>query len=73
MIDTFGVPEYWSDKLGALEDAGNGMLRTVRCIERNGVLVPVFSCVMPAIAVLKDGPRYRETCMKIVGGIISAH
>jgi hypothetical protein len=53
MIDTFGVPEYYSDRIGDIEDAGNGMIRVVRCIERHGVLIPVFSLVTPAIAMLR--------------------
>jgi hypothetical protein len=66
MLDCVGVPEFYSDKLGALEGAGNGMVRAVRCIERNGVLIPVFSCVMPAYGVLKDGPRFREMCLRVI-------
>jgi hypothetical protein len=66
LLDTFGVPEYYSDRLGAIEDAGSGMVRTVRCIERHGVLIPVFSCVTPALVLLKDGPRFREMCLQII-------
>jgi hypothetical protein len=69
MIDTFGVPEYFADKIGAIEDAGHGMVRIVRCIERQGILIPVFSLVTPAVAMLQEAPRFREmanriTCME---------
>lgn len=66
ILDTFGAPEFWSDRIGEIEDAGNGMMRIVRCIERHGVLIPVFSCVTPAISVIHDGPRFREVAMRIV-------
>jgi hypothetical protein len=66
-IDTFGVPEYYSDHIGALEDAGNGLIRIVRCIERNGVLIPVFSFVTPAISILRDAPRFRTMANKVAG------
>lgn len=73
MLDTFGVPEFWSDRLGAVEDAGNGMVRTVRCIERNGVLIPVFCCITPAVAMLRDGPRYKDICLKVINETAPAH
>lgn len=71
MIDTFGVPEYYSDRIGAIEDAGCGMIRIVRCIERHGVLVPVFSCVTPALGILQDQPRFREIARKVVFGAMA--
>jgi hypothetical protein len=72
MLDLFGVPEFWADRIGAIEDAGFGMMRVVRCIERNGVLVPVFSCVTPALGVLQDNARFREIAQQIVRKEMSA-
>ena len=51
--------------VGAIEDAGSGMIRVVRCIMRGGMLIPVFSAVIPAISILEDAPRFRETAKKI--------
>ena len=66
MLDTFGVPEFYSDRIGSLEDAGNGMVRAVRCIERKGVLIPVFSYITPAVCIMKDALRFREIAEEIV-------
>lgn len=73
MLDTIGVPEFYSDRLGTIEDAGNGMIRSVRCIERGGVLIPIYSCVVPAITMLRDGPIYRAMSMKVVGMAAQTH
>jgi hypothetical protein len=67
MIDTFGVPEFYSDRLGEIEDAGNGLIRVVRCIDRHGILIPVFSLVTPALSTIQEAPRFREIAIKIVG------
>lgn len=73
MLDTFGVPEFFTTHLGALEDAGGGMLRVIRCIERRGVLIPVVSVIMPALNVLQDSPRFREVTQKVARGEMAAH
>lgn len=73
VLDCAGVPEFYSDRLGSLEDAGNGMLRIVRCIERRGILIPVFSFVMPALAVLRDSPKYQEVAQQIMVGAMALH
>jgi hypothetical protein len=65
LIDTFGVPEYFCPMLGAIEDAGDGMIRIVRCISRNGVLIPVVSCIIPAHSVLQVDPVLREVALKM--------
>ena len=53
ILDTFGVPEYVATHIGAVEDAGFGLIRIIRCIERNHVLIPVVSIVIPAMSVLE--------------------
>lgn len=53
MLDDAHVQEVFYTHIGAIEDAGSGLVRIVRCIERHGVLVPVLSTVSPAISVLK--------------------
>ena len=68
VLDCIGVPEYFTTHIGAMEDAGNGMIRVVRCIERGGVLIPVLSVVTPAVSVLQDAPRFREMAKKIAMG-----
>jgi hypothetical protein len=78
VIDCFGVPEYFVTHVGSIEDAGGGMVRIVRCIERNNVLIPVFSMVTPAIGMMRLGPIMREFCEHMVEqemrvGALSAH
>lgn len=66
-LDCVGVPEFFVTHLGPIEDVGNGLIRVIRCIMRNGELVPVFSCVQPAASLLKLGPVFRERALEIVG------
>lgn len=53
MLDTIGVPEFFVTHAGSIEDAGDGLVRVVRCVVRHGVLVPVYSTISPACHVLK--------------------
>lgn len=53
MLDDAHVQEFFYSHIGAIEDAGSGLIRIVRCIERHGVLVPVISTVCPALSALK--------------------
>lgn len=66
MLDTFGVPEHFATHVGKMEDAGNGMMRVIHCIQRNGVLMPVCTLVRPASAVLMICPELREFAMRIM-------
>jgi len=64
-LDCVGVPEFYATHLGAMEDAGAGMIRFVRCISRSGMLIPVFSCVTPAIGLVTDLCAVREFAKKV--------
>jgi len=68
MMDCVGIPEYFVTHIGAIEDAGNGMIRVIRCIKRGELLIPVVSCIVPAIAMLIASPILREAAQKIVRG-----
>jgi hypothetical protein len=46
---------------------GRRGIRAVHCIERRGVLIPVFSLVTPAIARLQQESHFRELANKIAG------
>jgi hypothetical protein len=52
MLDTVGVPEFYADHVGEMEDMGDGLMRVVKCIKRKGVLIPVYSFVAPATRFL---------------------
>jgi hypothetical protein len=52
-IDTFGVPEHFASNVGLIEDAGDGMVRLVYCVNRQGVQIAVCSNVVPARAILR--------------------
>lgn len=73
ILDCVGVPEFYSDRLGALEDAGSGMLRVVRCIERRGILIPVFSFILPAVSVLEECARCQDVARQIMMGAMALH
>ena len=72
-LDCVGVPEYFATHMGAIEDAGAGMVRFVRCISRHGVLIPVFSCVTPALGLVVDLVAVREFAKKVACGDCIAH
>ena len=64
VLDTFGVPEYYADRLGGIEECGNGMVRCVRCVQRHGVLVPVYSVIVPACTLIQESAVIREIANK---------
>ena len=64
VFDTFGVPEYYADRLGDIEECGNGLVRCVRCVERHGVLVPVYSVIVPACCLIQESATIREIANK---------
>ncbi|UQD69231.1 hypothetical protein JEY40_24765 [Bradyrhizobium japonicum] len=66
MLDDAHVQEIFYTHFGPMEDAGNGMVRIVRCIERHGVLVPVISTVCPALAALKLSKDVNEFTRRIL-------
>ncbi len=52
MADAFGAPEFFYTTIGKTEDAGGGCVRIYCCVERQGVLVPQFTVIMPATSLL---------------------
>jgi hypothetical protein len=66
MLDAIGVPEFFVTRVGAIEDAGEGMVRVVRCVERHRVLVPVYSTITPACHILKVAPDLMAFARKIL-------
>jgi len=68
VLDTFGVPEFFTTHLGEIEDIGNGLVRVIRCTKRNGVLIPVFSQVIPAAAVLESLPTVTNMARMVLRG-----
>jgi hypothetical protein len=66
MLDDAHVQEIFYTHIGSIEDAGTGLVRIVRCIERHGVLVPVLSTVSPAISVLKLSKDANEFARRIL-------
>ena len=65
VLDCMGVPEFFSTHIGSIEDIGSGLIRIVRCVERNGELIPVFSCVMPAMSVLNNWTVLRDLVERV--------
>lgn len=66
MLDDAHVQEVFYTHIGAIEDAGSGLVRIVRCIERHGLLIPVLSTVSPAMSVLKLSRDANEFARKIL-------
>lgn len=63
-IDTVGVPEFWASSIGQMEKAGDGLVRFVVCVERHREVIPVFTFVMTALAVLNIAPDIQAFCRK---------
>ena len=66
MLDTIGVPEFFVTHIGAVEDAGDGLVRVVRCVVRHGALVPVYSTISPACHILRLAPNVMDFARKIL-------
>lgn len=66
MLDTIGVPEFFVTHIGAIEDAGDGLVRVVRCVVRHGALVPVYSTISPACHVLRLAPEVMDFARKVL-------
>lgn len=73
MLEGIDVPEIFSSHLGGLEDAGDGLIRVIRCVRRRGMLIPVINIIMPAHGILEDGPRFREMAHRIMRGALASH
>ena len=65
VLDCVGVPDFFVTE-AIMEDAGSGMVRTIRCIKRRGILIPVVSYVAPAAAVLKIAPLVTNFSMEVL-------
>jgi hypothetical protein len=72
MLDDVHVQEIFYTHIGSIEDAGSGMIRIVRCVERHGLLVPVLSTVSPAISVLKLSKDANDFARRILREHIGA-
>lgn len=73
MLDTFGVPEFYADQIGAIEDIGSGMIRVVKCVKRQGALVPVYSFIAPAMSFLHDGEQMRAFAERMLRVDLHTH
>lgn len=67
-IDTFGIQEFFVTHM-MLESAGDDLIRCVRCVERNGVLQPVFSYVSPVASIRRNSPIF----VRFVEGLHGHH
>jgi hypothetical protein len=45
LAEVIGLPVYWIDSV-IPEDAGNGVVRVINCVTRNGVLIPQFEALI---------------------------
>ena len=66
MLDAVGIPEFFVTHVGEIEDAGDGLVRVVRCVQRHNVLVPVYSMISPACHILKLSPDVMEFARKVL-------
>lgn len=64
-IDITGIPEFFFCH-NELEDAGDGLIRIVRYIKRNGIIQPVCSTVSPALSVMNLGKEAYEFARKVL-------
>lgn len=58
------VPTYYiTDVLQ--EDAGGGNIRIWNCTRRNGILIPQFEVIIPALSLLAVGKKVADFAQKI--------
>jgi hypothetical protein len=65
-IEMLGVPEFYADRFGGIEHAGNGVVRLVRSAQRGGMIVPVVTIVSPAIEMLRSATLARDFIEKLI-------
>lgn len=58
-VDLTGIPEYFVNAF-RIEAAGNGMIRIIRGIDRNGTFLPSHSNVMSAEVFYAAGRQARD-------------
>lgn len=61
--DAFGCPEFFATDVYT-ENAGGGCIRAIGCAKRGGVLVPIYSVVMPYRAMLDASNRSLMAALK---------
>lgn len=71
-IDITGIPEYFFCH-NELEDAGDGLIRIVRYIKRNGIIQPVCSTVSPALSVMNLGREAYDFARKVLTSSCQGH
>lgn len=54
LADVIGLPTYFIDT-SIPEDAGNGNVRLIGCVTRNGVLIPQYQSVMHSTRLIVAG------------------
>jgi hypothetical protein len=65
-IEMLGVPEFYTDRFGGIEHAGNGIVRLIRSAQRGGAIVPVVTLVCPAIELLRSATLTRDYLEKMM-------
>ncbi len=73
LLDMYGIPEYYTTHAGLIEDAGDGVLRVVRCVMRNGGLQPVYSALAPASRIIATCENMRIVAERILRGHSTSH
>lgn len=73
MIDLLGCPEFFVNEIGAIEDAGDGLIRIVRGIRRGEEFIPVFSFVTPVSKFIEVRTRVQALAQKIADGEYRRH
>ena len=63
MLDCVGIPEFFVTKVGKVEPAGGNCVRVYMCVERDGVLVPIYAVIMPALSMITATKRVQESAM----------
>jgi hypothetical protein len=72
MMDAMSVQDVYVT--GAMfEDAGDGQMRVIRFVKHNNVIVPIFSYVTPAVAMIRDGMAAVEFARRVLGEQMARH
>lgn len=65
MADGFGIPEFFITKVGRVECAGGGCVRSYGCSERGGILVPQYTVIMPILSMIEASKFVQELVARL--------
>jgi hypothetical protein len=71
LAEVIGLPTYWVDSV-VPEDAGNGVVRIINCVTRNGVLIPQFETLIHSTRLITAARAVTDYARSVCSGEMMA-